>query len=93
MKIRAAIMVVALLLSLAAPLSIHISATNSAPVLVSLDVCDAAGTTLSLNADIPAIQERPIVLVESALSGYVVPPVPDCFSSVLPAREERPPEA
>jgi len=71
MGTKAAILLVALLLSLAAPVSIQICASADAPVFVTLDVCNAAGTVLSLNAGMPVIQERTCEIVPPAFTGYI----------------------
>lgn len=93
MKIKAAILVAALLLSATAPFSIHISVSQNVPVLISLDICNASVAALSVNADATVIQESSFKLVIPAFSGYVSPPDPGYLSLMLPSKQERPPEA
>ncbi len=93
MKMKAAIVIAALLLSMAAPFSLHISASDSVPVLVTFNVCNAADGMLSVNADIPVIQECSFTLAYSALFEYINLSNPDYFSSIIAFKQERPPEA
>ncbi len=93
MKITAAILVAALLLSVTAPFSIHISVSQNVPVLVSLDICSASVAVLSVNADTSLIQESSLKLVIPAFSGYISPSNPGYLSLMLASKQERPPEA
>ena len=93
MKLKAALVLVAFFLSLAAPLSVQISASGGAPILVTLDVCNAAGAALSVNADIPGIQEYPCLLAPPAFSGYVDISHPESFLPITASNQGHPPEA
>lgn len=93
MKIRAAIVVVALLLSMAAPFSIQISGSGGVPVFVSLNVCNAASATLTVNADVTVIQECSFELFLPTVSGYINISKPNYISLMLTSSQERPPEA
>lgn len=93
MRTKTSIVLVVLLLSLAAPFSLHISVSNDITILVTLDVCSAAGAALSVNADTTVIQERSCELVPPVFSGYALLPNPENYRSIFRSKEIRPPEA
>jgi hypothetical protein len=93
MKIKAALVVVALLLSMTAPFSVHISGSDGVPVLVSLNVCSAAGAALTANTDVTVIQECSFELFLPTVSGHINLCDSNYFSLVLISNQERPPEA
>lgn len=93
MKFSAAICLVAICISLIAPISITIPTSNGEHTLVTLDVCHAGSAALSTSADVSVIQESSHQIMLPLFSGYA-----NMFNIVflLPiviSTQDRPPKA
>jgi hypothetical protein len=75
------------------PLTISISPDDGASFLVTLDVCNFSGSSVSVNADSPIIQECPCALCPSGLSGSVEIVHFLYRPSLFASREDRPPQS
>jgi hypothetical protein len=92
MKMSTVLLLVSLMLTIAAPFTLNISPSDNATVLLTLDVCNASQSAISVNADTLAVQESICTLAPASLSGYIqtvyCPSKP--FVSVF--KKDRPPE-
>ena len=70
MKPRAVVILIALAVSIFAPLSINPSPTGSGTFLITLDVCDAANPAVSANSTMPGIHESPCVIIPAGIVGF-----------------------
>ena len=81
-----------LIVIILSPISINLSVSDKCACIVSLDVCHASAA-VSVNSQMPVIDERPCTMCHAELGGFVGisdhSPRPDLFSSKI----ERPPRS
>ena len=90
MKIKALIVLIAVILSASLPLKITVHAKNVS--VITLDICHAAGAALSAQTDVPCVLQCPSALqvFEIGVRHAAVDSVFNTFR--LSARLERPPK-
>jgi hypothetical protein len=93
MKIRSILILITLSLSIFSPLSVSITPSNNQSYILTLDVCHASGSAVSVSADIPALQESPHKLCPLGLCGYTRIIDPSCKLSLIASDLERPPKS
>ncbi len=93
MKKVALILLMVLFSALCSPLTIIASPSESGSFLIALDVCNSAGSFMSVNADSPAIQECSLNIVPLVFSGYIEAANAVFTPSVIISKQERPPQA
>jgi len=93
MKKVALILLMVLFSALCSPLTIIAAPSDSGSFLVTLDVCNASGSFLSVNADCPAIQECSLNIVPLVFLEYLDEVRPLFNPSVIISKQERPPQA
>jgi hypothetical protein len=93
MKIQAILIVIVLSLSILSPLSISISPLDDHSYILTLDVCHASGSAVSVSADFPALQEAPCKLSPLGLCGYARIIDLSCKPSLIASDLERPPKS
>ena len=59
MKMRAVLIMAALVISIVLPLKIHLAPTDGNRHVLSLDVCSAEGSMMTVNAHMPVIHQSP----------------------------------
>lgn len=57
MKVRSLVILIALSLSISSPLSVSNTPSNDHSYIITLDVCHASGSAVSVSANTPALQE------------------------------------
>jgi hypothetical protein len=94
MKILAAVSLIAICLSLVAPVSISMSTSKSKDnqVLVTLDACHSGGSAFSASADVPVIQECSQQIIPPLFSGYVNIFNVAYLLPIIISTQERPPK-
>jgi hypothetical protein len=70
MKARALLILIALTVSIAAPLSVTPSPVESGTFLITLDVCDAANPAVSTGSTMPGIHECQCIVRPAAFVGF-----------------------
>jgi len=93
MKIQRILVVIALSLSVLSPLSVSISPLDDHSYIMTLDVCNASGSALSVNADAPALLESSGKLCPLAFCGHTEVIYSACKLSLLSSQLERPPRS
>lgn len=93
MKSSAALLLVSLMLSIAAPFTIHISATDDVDALITLDLCNASHSSISVNSDSPAVQEATCCVAPAGLAGHIETDYRNSVPFVPGFKEDRPPKA
>lgn len=91
MKTRCWLVLLALSLSLLSPLSINISPSDKDTFIVTLDVCHAAGSAVSLNSDMPVIYDHPVGMRSLEFAGFVATSDYRTDRDILSFQLERPP--
>jgi hypothetical protein len=94
MKLRGALILVPLVVSLFLPLSGHVSISpvGDMAYLVSLDVCNASGAYMSATADTPSLHESACLFVPFKFVKYINPNSLSFTPSLFFVHLERPPE-
>jgi len=72
MKLKSLLVLIMLVASIVVPVKLHISTSQNSPmvIIITLDVCHASGSSLSVNTDIPSLHEcscDPVLLESEAL--------------------------
>ena len=93
MKIQSILILIVLSFSILSPLSISISPLDDHSYIVTLDVCHASGSAVSVNADIPALQESLCNLCPLGLCGYTRIIDPSSKPSLIASDLEHPPKS
>jgi len=95
MKLSGIVVLAALCLSILTPLTVHTIGTFSgnSQQLVTLDVCHASDSSLSVNAGSPSLIESPCNPEPLTLCCYSVIADPLLTLSLIPSRQERPPQS
>ena len=71
MRLKALIVLIALITSILTPLSIGVySIDNKTTVILTLDLCSAAGHTLSVNTENAVIYESPCRFIQLMFAGF-----------------------
>lgn len=92
MKLRGAVILVVLVISIFLPVTGQISvAAGPTEYLVSLDVCDAAGSFMSASADVPSLLECPVSHAPLELVEYIESSDSFFSPSLFSIQIERPP--
>jgi hypothetical protein len=83
---------VVLFISIMSPLSMNMFPADETPYILTLDVCNASGAAMSVNADASVIHEDryQIFLPEFSCFHNMASPVLIAF--LIPFQDERPPE-
>ncbi len=95
MKVRILIVLIVFTMTICAPfkINVHFNPGNRTASILTLDVCHAAGTALSAQADVPCVLECPcaLSLIESS---FMYAAANSVFTPFLMAfQQERPPKA
>lgn len=93
MKLTGVLILLALSVFIISPLSIQVSPSDKGTCIAALDVCHAAGSAVSLNADAPAVLECPCGFHPLELSGLADISNRHFHPNVLFSRLERPPKS
>lgn len=70
MKTRAVVILIALAVSIFAPLSVASPPDGSGTFLVTLDVCDAANPGVSSNSTMPGVHECQCIIIPAGFVGF-----------------------
>ena len=92
MKIILSVILAALFVSIISPLSLTIVPLDTCAYLVAEDVCDAADSSLSVNAEHPVLQPGLCVISCPGCAGCAAGSYKPHIQFVIPARTEHPPE-
>lgn len=93
MKVSSILILAVLLLSLISPLAVHVTSAlpDSGRSLVTLDVCHASDSSLSVNADSPSLHECPCKYVPLAFAGIHESDSAVFVPYLISVQHERPP--
>ncbi len=93
MKMRSLFLLIAVLLSLFSPLSINIPFSDRDACIVTLDVCHASGSAVSLDSDMTALDECARKVLPLELAGFVEVPDHRPDQDVIFFQLDRPPRS
>jgi hypothetical protein len=93
MRIRGSFIVLVLSFWICLPLAVQPVPSNNSSVMAALDVCHAAGTAVSINADMPVIHENCFTITFPEFTHLREFGVFSSPSVILSFRLERPPKA
>jgi hypothetical protein len=93
MRIKSSFILLVLSFWICMPLSVQPVPSNNGSVMAALDVCHAAGTAVSVNADMPVMHENCFTITLPEFThlrefGFFSRP-----SAILSSRLERPPKS
>jgi hypothetical protein len=91
MKARAIVILIALVLSIFAPLSVAQSPAGSGTFLIALDVCDAANPAVSANSTMLGIHECPCIILPGGFVGFTRIADVMFHPLLIASQEEHPP--
>lgn len=94
-KIRTSVILMILIVSVVSPLTANISIcpADQTKHLVSLDVCNSAGSFISACADFPSVNEAGFKPTVFEPAGFVEGSAPHFASSLFALQIEQPPRA
>ncbi|MEW6108780.1 MAG: hypothetical protein AB1632_06395 [Nitrospirota bacterium] len=91
MRIKTALALIALSVSIISPLSVNISVSSDGTYIFTLDVCAAAGQSLSANQNMPFLCEyqfeTPVLEIEEILKDFY----PSINTVLVVFQKEQPP--
>jgi len=93
MKLKSLLVLIMLVASIVLPVTLHLSTSQNSQmaIIITLDVCHASDSSLSVNTDIPSLHEcpcNPVLLERGALPEVNKTSLPTSWFSV---HIERPP--
>lgn len=91
MKGKGIFLLILLLLSVFAPLSLNIAPAKDGTYLLSLDVCNAQAAALSTSFDVPCICSSPVKVCSICFMAVLGPDTDIFYTYLLPYLTEHPP--
>lgn len=91
MRMKSIIILLSLLAAIFSPISINISLADNGAYIVTLDVCHASGSSLSLDSHMPVIDEHPCKICPLEFVGFAGMSKQRSELDILSFQLERPP--
>ncbi len=93
MRVKALIVLIALISSIMTPVSFNVySSKNKTTIIVTLDVCNAAGHSVSVNSESAIVYELPCRFVQLMFNGFYEIIEPAFFQFILAFLSDHPPK-